>query len=76
MNVDSEQITLDKSLAVSQDQPLSGKQLQDCLINVLGKNKLDGHDDGEPKSAVVWINDGGLFEGSVRRYERQRACGT
>ena len=39
MNVDSEQITLDKSLAVSQDQPLSGKQLQDCLINVLGKNK-------------------------------------
>ena len=39
MNVDSEQITLDKSLVVAQDQPLSDKQLQDCLINVLGKDR-------------------------------------
>lgn len=39
MNVDSEQITLDKSLVVAQDQPLSDKELQECLINVLGKNK-------------------------------------
>lgn len=39
MNVDSEQITLDKSLVVAQDQPLSDKQLQKCLINTLGKNK-------------------------------------
>lgn len=39
MNVDSEQITLDKSLVVAQDQPLSDKQLQTCLIHVLGKNK-------------------------------------
>lgn len=39
MNVDSEQITLDKSLVVAQDQPLSEKQLQNCLINALGKTK-------------------------------------
>lgn len=39
MNVDSEQITLDKSLVVAQDQPLSDKQLQDCFYNVLGKEK-------------------------------------
>lgn len=38
MNIDSEQITLDKSLVVAQDQPLSDKQLQDCLFNVLGKD--------------------------------------
>ena len=39
MNVDSEQITLDKSLVVAQDQPLPDKQLQACLINALGKSK-------------------------------------
>lgn len=39
MNVDSEQITLDKSLVVAQDQPLSDKQLQECLCNALGKTK-------------------------------------
>lgn len=39
MNVDNEQITLDKSLVVAQDQPLSDKQLQICLINELGKDK-------------------------------------
>ena len=39
MNVDSEQITLDKSLVVAQDQPLPDKELQECLIKVLGKNK-------------------------------------
>lgn len=36
MNVDSEQITLDKNLVIAQDQPLSDRQLQQCLINVLG----------------------------------------
>ena len=30
MNVDSEQITLDKSLVIAQDQPLSDKQLKEC----------------------------------------------
>lgn len=39
MNVDSEQITLDKSLVFAQDQPLSNKELQECLINVLGRDK-------------------------------------
>lgn len=37
MNKDSEQITLDKNLVIAQDQPLANKQLQTCLINVLGK---------------------------------------
>lgn len=39
MNVDSEQITLDKHLIIAQDQPLSDKQLQECLISTLGKQK-------------------------------------
>lgn len=39
MNVDSEQITLDKSLVFAQDQPMSPKGLQKCLIQVLGNNK-------------------------------------
>ena len=36
MNVDSEQITLDKNLVIAQDQPLSDSQLQQCLTSVLG----------------------------------------
>lgn len=36
MNVDSEQITLDKSLVIAHDQPLSDRQLQQCLMTVLG----------------------------------------
>ena len=39
MNIDSEQITLDKSLITAQDQPLSERKLQDCLIRTLGKDK-------------------------------------
>lgn len=39
MNADSEQITLDKSLVVAQDQPLSDRQLQECLISALGEDK-------------------------------------
>lgn len=35
MNVDSEQITLDKNLVIAQDQPLSDRQLKECLINIL-----------------------------------------
>ena len=38
-NVDSEQITLDKSLVFAQDQPLSNKELQECIIKILGKDK-------------------------------------
>ena len=39
MNVDSEQITLDTNIIIAQDQPLSDKQLKECLINVLGEDK-------------------------------------
>ncbi len=39
MNIDSEQITLDKNLVIAQDQPLSDKQLQVCLMGLLGKNR-------------------------------------
>ena len=38
MNVDSEQITLDKSLVIAQDQPLDDKELRACLVNALGKS--------------------------------------
>ncbi len=38
MNVDSEQITLDKSLVIAQDQPLTGNELKECLIKALGED--------------------------------------
>ena len=37
MNADSEQITLDKNLIIAQDQPLSVRELQKCLCDVLGE---------------------------------------
>ncbi|MGM9767352.1 MAG: hypothetical protein ACI3Z0_02660 [Candidatus Cryptobacteroides sp.] len=37
MNVDSEQIALDKSLVIAQDQPLSRGELQSCIADVLGE---------------------------------------
>lgn len=36
MNIDSEQITLDKNLIVAQDQPLSESGLLGCLMDTLG----------------------------------------
>ena len=39
MNIDSEQLTLDKKLVISQDQPLTDKQLQECLYNALDKSR-------------------------------------
>lgn len=39
MNVDSEQITCDKNLVVAPDQPLSDRQMQECLLEVLGKER-------------------------------------
>lgn len=39
MNVDSEQITLDKNLVVAQDQPLSDKALRECVVSILGRDK-------------------------------------
>lgn len=41
MNVDSEQITQDMNLVIGQDQPLSSKQLQDCLMTVLGRENCE-----------------------------------
>lgn len=37
MNVDSEQITLDKNLVIAQDQPYTEKQLRDSMIKALGE---------------------------------------
>lgn len=39
MNVDSEQITLDKNLIVAKDQPLSDRELLACLAETLGEDK-------------------------------------
>lgn len=39
MNVDSEQITLNKCLVKDQDQPLTGKALLDSIINALDASK-------------------------------------
>lgn len=39
MNAGSEQITLDKSLVVAQDQPLSDRELQQCVVFALGEDK-------------------------------------
>ena len=57
MNVDSEQITLDKNLVVDQDQPLSEKQLKNCLIEVLGKNNCKILK-VPPRKWVLEYNDG------------------
>ncbi len=38
MNQDSEQITLDKSLVVAQDQPLNVDKQQECLLAALGED--------------------------------------
>ena len=39
MNQNSEQITLDKNLIIAKDQPLSSKELQECLFKELGKDR-------------------------------------
>ena len=66
MNVDSEQITLDKSLVVAQDQPLSDKQLQVCLINVLGKSKCRILTVPPRKWVLEYIDNGKVFHLLVR----------
>lgn len=57
MNVDSEQITLDKSLVVAQDQPLSERQMIECLIDTLGKDKCTVLRI-PPRKSVLEYNDG------------------
>ena len=66
MNVDSEQITLDKSLVVAQDQPLSEKKLQECLINVLGKNKCKILKVPPRKWVLEYIDNGKVYHLLVR----------
>lgn len=66
MNIDSEQITLDKSLVVSQDQPLSNKELQACLINVLGENKCRILKIPSRKWVLEFINERKVYHLLVR----------
>ena len=66
MNIDSEQITLDKSLVVAQDQPLSDKLLQTCLINALGKNKCRILTVPPRKWVLEYIDDGKVYHLLVR----------
>lgn len=61
MNVDSEQITLDKSLVVAQDQPLSDRQLQECLINTLGKDKCNILTIPARRWVLEFIEDGKVY---------------
>ena len=66
MNVDSEQITLDKSLVFAQDQPLSNKKLQDTLISVLGKDKSKILKLPFRKWVLEYVNNGQVYHLLVR----------
>lgn len=66
MNADSEQITLDKSLVVAQDQPLSNKELQSCLINTLGKTKCRVLTIPPRKWALEYTDGGKIYHLLVR----------
>ena len=66
MNVDSEQITKDKNLIIAQDQPLPTKQLQDCLVNILGKNKCRILTVPSHKWVLEYANEGKIFHLLVR----------
>lgn len=66
MNVDSEQITLDKSLVFAQDQPLSEKQLQECLIDVLGEANCKVLKIPSRKWVLEYIDEGKVYHLLVR----------
>lgn len=66
MNVDSEQITLDKSLVVAQDQPLSDRQLQECLFNTLGKGRCKILKVPSRKWALEFVDNGKVYHLLVR----------
>ena len=40
-NIDSEQLSIDKSLHVAQDQPLSSLTMAQLLVNVLGNDESE-----------------------------------
>ena len=66
MNVNSEQITLDKSLVIAQDQPLSDKDLQACLVNELGNNKCRILRIPPRRWVLEYIDDGKIYHLLVR----------
>jgi hypothetical protein len=66
MNADSEQITLDKSLVVAQDQPLTDKQLQETLMDALGKNKCRILTIPQRKWVLEYVEEGKVLHLLVR----------
>ncbi|MDE7376856.1 MAG: hypothetical protein K2N16_08400, partial [Muribaculaceae bacterium] len=66
MNADSEQITLDKSLVAAQDQPLSDKELQLCVVSALGEDKCRIINIPPRKWAVEYTDAGKVFHLLVR----------
>lgn len=66
MNVDSEQITLDKNLVIAQDQPLSDKEQQECLINALGASNCRLVRVPPRKWALEFRKDGKIIQLLVR----------
>lgn len=66
MNVDSEQITLDKSLVIAQDQPLSSNQMQKCLLDVLGEENCRILSYNTHSWILEYINEGKIYHLLVR----------
>ena len=66
MNVNSEQITLDKSLVFAQDQPLSTKGLQKCIISILGEDNCKVLTIPSRKWVLEFNNGGKVFHLLVR----------
>ncbi|MGN0036187.1 MAG: hypothetical protein ACI36X_03080 [Bacteroidaceae bacterium] len=66
MNNDSEQITLDKNLVIAQDQPLTSKQLQACLVNTLGRDKCRVLRIPQRKWVLEYVDGGKIFHLLVR----------
>ena len=66
MNINSEQITLDKSLVVAQDQPLPKGQLQKCLLDVLGKEHCRILAVPARKWVLEYVGEGKVYHFLVR----------
>lgn len=66
MNVDSEQITLDMNLVIAQDQSLSDKEQQECLINALGADNCKLVRVPPRKWALEFRKDGKVIQLLVR----------
>lgn len=68
MNVDSEQITLDKNILIAQDQPLSPREMMSCLIEDLGEENCKIINFGKSKLVLEYK------EGSKRYHLLVRSC--